>query len=130
VRPDICVVDDPHCTQNRGGIFNPSQSKKWDDLGIWQLGLSWLGNGGDGDYGLTPVAKNTAASPSDFTMSSVLTSAINTTDYFLGQFGLGIIEGKFDGQVADSFITQSVKDFGWISSYSYGYTAGAHYRTT
>ncbi|KAL2691931.1 hypothetical protein Neosp_002324 [[Neocosmospora] mangrovei] len=55
-------------------------------------------------------------------------AAVNTTSYLNGLFGLGIIQGNFNGTVADSPLTQAVKDYGWIPSYSFGYTAGAHYR--
>ncbi|KAM5348308.1 hypothetical protein ACJ41O_008132 [Fusarium nematophilum] len=60
-------------------------------------------------------------------MTKVLMAAINTTDYLNGLFGLGITQGNFSGRVAESPLTQAVKDFGWIPSYSFGYTAGAHY---
>lgn len=61
-------------------------------------------------------------------MSQVLIAAINTTDYFIGQFGLGISAGVFNDKTADSALTQAVKQFGWVPSYSYGYTAGASYK--
>lgn len=62
-------------------------------------------------------------------MSNVLIATVNTTDYLNGLLGLGITQGNFGGTVAESPLTQAVKEFGWIPSYSYGYTAGAHYRT-
>lgn len=61
-------------------------------------------------------------------MSDVLIATLNTTDYLNGLFGLGITQGNFGGTVAESPLTQAVKEFGWIPSYSFGFTAGAHYR--
>lgn len=62
------------------------------------------------------------------TMESTLMAAINTTNYLNGLFGLGIAKGTFGEEVMDSPLIQAVQTFGWIPSYSYGYTAGAHYR--
>ena len=69
-----------------------------------------------------------AITDTSLSMSGVLIAALNTTNYFDGLFGLGITQGNFGDKVAESPLTQAVKDFGWIPSYSYGYTAGAHYR--
>lgn len=62
-------------------------------------------------------------------MNDVLIASINTTDYLHGLFGLGITQGNFNGTVADSPLTQAVSQYGLIPSYSFGYTAGAHYST-
>lgn len=56
-----------------------------------------------------------------------MTAAFNTTEYYTGFFGLGITQGRFGDTVHDSPLTQAVKQFGRVPSYSYGYTAGAHY---
>ncbi|KAM0420607.1 hypothetical protein ACHAPT_011654 [Fusarium lateritium] len=61
-------------------------------------------------------------------MDRVLMAAVNTTSYLNGLFGLGITQGNFNGTVVESPLTQAVKDYGLIPSYSFGYTAGAHYR--
>ena len=61
-------------------------------------------------------------------MSKILTSALNTTDWFLGYYGLGINQGRFNGEVVKSPLTDAVENLGLIPSYSYGYTAGAYYR--
>lgn len=97
-------------------------------MGIWQLGLDYLGYGGNGQYGLDTVNAYSTITDIGFGMSNVLMSAINTTDYYLGFFGLGITQGNFGHEVAQSPLTQAVHTFGWIPSYSYGYTAGASYR--
>ncbi|KAL7805342.1 aspartic peptidase domain-containing protein [Trichoderma gracile] len=122
--------EEPHCTAARGGIYTPFASKHWSYMGIWQLGLEYLGYGGNGQYGLDTVNAYSKITDIGFGMSNVLMSAVNTTDYYLGYFGLGITQGNFGREVAQSPLTQAVHTFGWIPSYSYGFTAGASYRNT
>ncbi|EHK20346.1 uncharacterized protein TRIVIDRAFT_192926 [Trichoderma virens Gv29-8] len=128
IGPGGCLKKEPHCTAARGGIYTPFASKHWSYMGIWQLGLDYLGYGGNGQYGLDTVNAYSTITDIGFGMSNVLMSAINTTDYYLGYFGLGITQGSFGHEVAQSPLTQAVHTFGWIPSYSYGYTAGAAYR--
>ena len=97
-------------------------------MGIWGLGLDWLGYGGNGLYGLDLLESHGTDGDTLFSMQSTLTAAINTTDYFLGFFGLGITQASFGDVVAKSPLTQAVEAYGLIPSYTYGYTAGAHYR--
>ncbi|KAH7160288.1 aspartic peptidase domain-containing protein [Dactylonectria estremocensis] len=121
-----CLLNELHCISARGGVFTPSESNNWSSMGTWQLGLNYLGYGGNGDYGRDMIALG----DDSFHMSNVLIATLNTTNYLNGLFGLGITQGNFGGTVAESPLTQAVKEFGWIPSYSYGYTAGAHYRNT
>ncbi|CAM1511228.1 Fc.00g087410.m01.CDS01 [Cosmosporella sp. VM-42] len=130
VGPGGCLPKEPHCNAARGGVYTPEASKRWSSLGIWQLGLDFLGYGGNGEYGLDILRTSDATTDTSLTMSGVLIAALNTTNYFDGLFGLGITQGNFENRVADSPLTQAVKEFGWIPSYSYGYTAGAHYRNS
>lgn len=67
------------------------------------------------------------SSDTQFAMDDVITAAVNSTDYYTGFFGLGIAQGRFGDDVHESPLTQAVKQFGLIPSYSYGYTAGAYY---
>jgi hypothetical protein len=123
----IFLSDEPLCAASRGGLYNPALSSDWRPLGAWQLGLEHIGLGGNGDYGTDTVASWDPNTNLAFSMNSVLMAALNTTGYYLGFFGLGITQGTFGDQVGESPLTQAVKSFGWIPSYSYGYTAGAHY---
>ncbi|RFU74103.1 eukaryotic aspartyl protease family [Trichoderma arundinaceum] len=127
-RTDSDLIEEPHCTASRGGIYTPFASKHWSYMGIWQLGLEYLGYGGNGQYGLDTVNAYSTITDIGFGMSNVLMSTINTTDYYIGLLGLGITQGTFGHEVAQSPLTQAVHTFGWIPSYSYGYTAGASYR--
>ncbi|EQL01006.1 Eukaryotic aspartyl protease family protein [Ophiocordyceps sinensis CO18] len=125
-----CVGKESHCTTSRGGTYDPNKSKHWSTMGLWQLGLQTFGYNDNGEYGLDTVNAYSPITNIAFGMSNVLLAAINTTNPYLGFFGLGIQQGRFGDIVADSPLTQAVKSFGWTPSYSYGYTAGAHYRNT
>ncbi|RDA85300.1 putative aspartyl protease [Ophiocordyceps camponoti-leonardi (nom. inval.)] len=125
-----CAPNDPRCSNARGGLYSPKKSKHWNPIGLWQLGLTYFGYNDNGEYGLDAVNAYSPITNIAFGMSNVLMAAINTTSPYLGLFGVGIQQGRFGDLVADSPITQAVKTFGWIPSYSYGYTAGAHYRNT
>ena len=98
-------------------------------MGRWQLGLDYLGLPGSGDYGLETVASASDITNKGFSMNSVITAAVNTTNIYMGMLGLGIVEGSFGNNVAESPLTQAVKTFGLVPTYSYGYTAGAYYGT-
>ncbi|KAF7546895.1 hypothetical protein G7Z17_g8114 [Cylindrodendrum hubeiense] len=121
-----CLPNELHCISARGGVFTPEESAHWSPLGIWQLGLDYLGYGGNGQYGQDIIT----VGYDSFHMSNVLIATLNTTNYLNGLFGLGITQGNFGGTVAESPLTQAVKEFGWIPSYSFGFTAGAHYRNS
>ncbi|OAA68952.1 Peptidase aspartic, catalytic [Cordyceps fumosorosea ARSEF 2679] len=128
VGPGGCQSKEPHCPTARGGIYTPANSKRWTSWGQYFLGLEYLGYGGNGAYGLDNINSWSPFTNIAFGMSDVLIAAYNTTDYFTGLFGLGISQGRFKGNIGESALTQAVKTFGWIPSYSYGYTAGASYK--
>ncbi|KND87875.1 Candidapepsin [Tolypocladium ophioglossoides CBS 100239] len=130
IGPGGCLEKEPYCAAARGGIYSPTKSKHWSPMGLWQLGLQYLGYRANGEYGLDTINAYSPITDIGFGMSNVLMAAINTTSPYLGFFGLGIEPGRFGNMVADSPLTQAVKTFGWIPSYSYGFTAGAHYRNT
>ncbi|CAG7564808.1 unnamed protein product [Fusarium equiseti] len=128
VGPGGCLPKEPHCSAARGGIYDAEESTDWTSLGTWQLGLSYLGYGGNGNYGRDLINTQSPLTSEPFTMDGVLIASINTTQYLTGLFGLGITQGNFNGTVAESPMTQAVSEYGLIPSYSFGYTAGAHYR--
>lgn len=108
-------------------MYNPWDSVSWQDLGLWELGLDWLGYGGNGDYGLETVAFTTTTSRIVTSVDSVLMSTINDTDYYQGFLGVGNTNGNFNGKVGYPLITQLAGVYDKIPSQSYGYTAGAYY---
>lgn len=121
-------LDDPTCTNARGGVFAPGSSAHWSEIGTWQLPLNYPGYEANGEYGKDKINAHSSISDIDFPMDNVLVSAINTTDYFNGYFGLGISKANFSDEVEEPPLVQAVKSFGRIPSYTYGYTAGASYR--
>ncbi|KAF4344600.1 hypothetical protein FBEOM_1442 [Fusarium beomiforme] len=128
IGPGGCLPKEPHCIAARGGIYNSQESRDSSPLGTWQLGLSYLGYDGNGDYGRDVISMQSPVSDETYTMDGVLIATINTTNYLNGLFGLGITQSNFNGTVADSPLTQAVGTYGLIPSYSFGYTAGAYYR--
>lgn len=108
-------------------MFVPGDSKTWESLGAWQLGLSDLPYGGNGDYGLESLAFTDTLHGVSTAVKSALVAAINDTDYYLGYIGVGIDQGRFGKNVTNPLITQLAETYGVIPSHSYGYTAGANY---
>ncbi|WYZ45322.1 hypothetical protein EsH8_VIII_000638 [Colletotrichum jinshuiense] len=124
-----CLAKEPLCNTARGNVFTIADSSSWSPLGAWQLGLDYLGYGGNGDYGLDTLS-TTLLTGDEMSMDNIVTASVNSTDYYLGFLGLGITKGSFGNKVAESPLTQAVKNYGWIPSYSFGYTAGAYYKGT
>lgn len=56
------------------------------------------------------------------------TGLVNTTQYLLGYFGVGVVPGSFGSSLPLSAISGLVEREGVIPSHSYGFTAGAKYR--
>ncbi|EKD17431.1 uncharacterized protein L3040_005033 [Drepanopeziza brunnea f. sp. 'multigermtubi'] len=126
-----CGPGDTQCVFTRGGTFAPSKSSTWKDQGLYELGASQqLGNNGVGLYGLDTLTFG----GSGVTISSAIIGAFNGTgpihgaSYLLGFFGVGIIPGAFNNIAPLSAVSALVEEVGAIPSYSWGYTAGAHYR--
>ncbi|KAI1763650.1 acid protease [Hypoxylon sp. FL1150] len=115
------------CTSARGGVFDTSASQSWSPLGAWQLGLDYLGLGGNGDYGMETVVVYDSVRRWQTSFNKQVVAGINETGYYTGFFGLGITPGRFNDVVAQSPITALVEQSGVIPSHSYGYTAGAYY---
>lgn len=63
-------------------------------------------------------------------LNNSVIARINTTDYWLGYLGLGVVSGAFPklGQVNSTLLNLGPVHEGITQSLSYGYTAGAVYR--
>lgn len=125
-------AEQPICSSARGGIYKPHASTHWSGLGTYHLGLPHLDIRANGEYGLDTL--NAWSPPNDIAwgMSNVLIAATNATDPYQGMFGLAIFDTNFkinNNTALESPMQQAVHRFGWIPSYTYAYTAGAHYRT-
>ena len=113
------------CQESRGGIFQSNQSSTWTDIGYYELGFDpQLGDSGDAGYGLDFVDLSDQTN-----VPGQVVGVINTTEYWLGQLGLGVQASRFTG-TADrlTFLSSLVQNQSVIPSHSYGYTAGAYYR--
>lgn len=108
-------------------MYNAANSSSWKPLGAWQLGLSDVGDGGNGDYGTETVAFGPPDSQKAVTVDSALVAGINDTHYYVGYVGVGPSLGNFSNTLVNPLISQLVETMGVIPSHSYGYTAGASY---
>ncbi|KAI1377667.1 acid protease [Hypoxylon crocopeplum] len=130
---EIWVVENGGCSPNslcaeaRGGVYNLSASSSWSPLGAWQLGLEYLGLGGNGDYAMETVVVYDSVRRWQTSFNKQVVAGFNETGYYTGFFGLGITPGRFNNVVAQSPIAALVEQDGTIPSHSYGYTAGAYY---
>ncbi|KAF4123774.1 Eukaryotic aspartyl protease [Geosmithia morbida] len=129
VGPGGCTANEPRCASHRGSLFDPSRSSRWEALGIWQLSLQYLGIKANGEYGMDTVyIDSDALDGGELALENTLTAVINTTNPYLGLFGLGINQASFDSDVITTPLISAVQESKLIPSYSYGFTAGAHYR--
>ena len=113
------------CVSKRGGIFKANESSTWTSIGPYALNFQpTLGVAGSADYGLDTIAIGDAISVPD-----QIVGVMNSTEFLLGSLGLGIIPSNFSSNKNQAtFLTSMVENQSAIPSYSYGYTAGAHYR--
>lgn len=133
VSNDGCPTGSSDCQSVRGGVFEPENSTSWKAEGYFEFGVDLaLGNTGYAEYGLDTIEFGTTGVSLTNAIIGTFndTGTVNTTQNFLGFFGLGIVPGSFDNVVTLSAISDLVEKKGAIPSHSYGYTAGASYRTS
>ena len=112
------------CLTKRGGVFQSNESSTWADQGPFTLGLDpQLGFSGNAIYGFDNISLSDSVS-----VPSQVVGVINTTEYWLGFFGLGVEPTNFTSADKPTFLDSMVEDMSLIPSHSYGYTAGAYYR--
>ncbi|KAL3427348.1 eukaryotic aspartyl protease [Phlyctema vagabunda] len=113
------------CASMRGGLFNTTESSSWQTEGFYDFQMdARLGFSGYGFYGWDAITFGTTG----VTLPSTIIASVNTTEYWNGFFGVGIVPGNFTSAVAISPISGLVETEGVIPSHSYGYTAGAKYQ--
>ena len=117
------------CPKHRGGTFDIQSSTTWESLGDWQLSFPYTDVEANGNYGLDTLVVRDSLTEGLVSLDEAVIATFNSTEYYSGFLGLGIISGEFNGHVSDSPFSQMVAEFGWFSSYTYGYTAGAYYST-
>lgn len=137
--PEGCTPDDPsNCGSLRGVLpmnqtpstgFETNQSSTWKVLGIYQLDTETsLNLTGNGEYGLDTVSLG--QDPTSLALTQQLVAGVATKDYYLGELGLGPKPASLSGinDSIPSFMT-NLADQNLIPSLSFGYTAGAKYRS-
>ncbi|TVY36337.1 hypothetical protein LSUB1_G006371, partial [Lachnellula subtilissima] len=125
VGPAGCSDNNAICIQARGGTYNLSKSSTYRDQGLFNLGVDTrLGGQGYADYGFDQLTFGSTG----VTLNSTIIGSINATEYFLGEFGLGVVPGDFNNVSSLAAISGLVEKNGAIPSHSYGYTAGATYQ--
>lgn len=123
------------CPELRGGLFDVNASSTWKDKGIYVLGTElnlpdYTGDYVNGDYGFDALGLGPINDPSIRFRSQTI-SAIATKSFFLGSLGISSQRTNFS-TFTDSNIPllTSLKESNTTNSLSYGYTAGAKYRTS
>lgn len=112
------------CADNRGGLFAANESSTWNELGPYELDFDGaLGIGQVADYGFDSIALNEAVS-----VPSQVIAVQNSTEFWTGNLGLGVIPLNFTENLENTFLSSLVENASAIPSHSYGYTAGAFYR--
>lgn len=105
-------------------MFSKNLSTTREEQGFYGLGLDpQLGFGGSADYLFDSIALSDQIS-----VPSQVIGVTNTTEYWLGLFGLGIKPSNFTNVEKKTFLASMVENQSLIPSHSYGYTAGAYYR--
>ncbi len=129
-----CTSQDPsNCAASRGHTFNPNTTTTWKDQGLYGLGaetnLPYTSNFDDGDYGFDTLGLGYSGSGGP-ALDHQVVATVATKDFYLGNLGLTprpVNFSSFDNP-SPSFLT-SLRNQSLIPSLSYGYNAGAQYRT-
>lgn len=112
------------CENKRGGLFAANESKTWNNLGFYELGFDVdLGISQVADYGFDSIALS-----EDVAVPSQIIALQNSTEFWTGNLGLGIIPSNFTEQETPTFLSSLVQNVSVVPSHSYGYTTGAYYR--
>lgn len=112
------------CEDKRGGLFAANESKTWSNLGFYELGFDVnLGISQVADYGYDNIALN-----EDIVSPSQTIALQNSTEFWTGNLGLGIIPSNFTEVEIPTFLSSLVQNLSAVPSHSYGYSAGANYR--
>jgi len=139
LNPQGCTPEDPvDCPYQRGTLpyhgvnstgFQSNESTTWRDIGLYTLDAleEQLGYSGNGLYGFDTVAIGNGSDA--LKMDSQVVASIADKSYFLGEFGIGPKAINFTtfADPIPNFLANLVSQ-SRISSFSFGYTAGAAYR--
>ncbi|KAF1976707.1 acid protease [Bimuria novae-zelandiae CBS 107.79] len=111
--------------------FQSNFSSTWENIGLFELGQNaFLGFSGNGAFGYDTVGLVRGDASQTVQIDHQPVTAYASPDFWLGEIGLGnrgMNLGQHDHPA--SFLT-NLKEAGGIPSRSFGYTAGAPYRST
>ena len=131
ILPQGCIPTDPaDCGNNRGALFLPNESTTWKDQGLYTLESEKnLGFDDNGDFGYDTLTLGLPGTGAPALEKQVL-AGIAAKDFYVGLWGLGPRPTNFTtlDNPYPSLMT-NLKENQFIPSISYGYTAGAQYRT-
>jgi hypothetical protein len=134
VLSDGCPPDSENtaCSTTRGGLFEKNQSSTWEDKG--EYGLLYeqnLGIAGQGDVGLDNISLGFAGShASNVSLKGQLVAGITTPNFWLATWGIRPAETNLttiDNPFPSALFV--LKEENIIQSLSWGYTAGAYWRS-
>ena len=128
VAPSGCLPSDPPgCEDDRGGIFNVNKSRSWEKKGSYDLynerNLNYSGVGAFG-FDTISLGFNNSGAP---ILTHQIAASFGTLDFFLGTWGIrpGTTNlTDFNDPIPNWIL--NLKSQGFISSLSWGYTAGCH----
>ena len=128
--------DPPYCSDVRGGLFNPNLSSTWSSIGSFGLGMPQedvVGfDGINASFG-SDIAKFGFLSdilPAVVPKTHQIMEGIATKDVFVGMIGLSPHPMNLSAMNSSSqSLLASLKNQSMIPSLSWGYTAGATYRS-
>ncbi|KAF1986589.1 acid protease, partial [Aulographum hederae CBS 113979] len=139
--PEGCTSNDPsNCAETRGAEpfngatslgFLKNESTTWQEIGLYGLsleeGLNYTANG---IYGYDTVGLGTPQGAGYKSWGHQVVAGIADKDFYMGILGLGTMYPSFSSSddPIPPFLTHLRQD-GSIPSLSYGYTAGASYRS-
>jgi Eukaryotic aspartyl protease len=132
VLPQACGHSGSTCATDRGGIFTTNQSSTWEDKGFFQLPLNpehYLPFSGAADFGFDNVTLNWQGY-GGMTLGHQVVAGYITEDFYVGSLGLSPLSvniTSFNDQYPS--LVGTLKAEGHIPSTSWGYTAGASYRS-
>ena len=132
VLPDGCghASNQNACEQDRGGFFNEKASTSFDRKGLYDLWVGrTLGLYGDANYGYDTVAIERDGGGA-LALKNTIVGGFAVEDFYMGIFGINPKPTNFTSynDQSQSYMTL-LKEQGYIPSVSFGYTAGAPYRS-
>ena len=120
------------CVDVRGGLYSFANSSSWTNKGFFELGPNEvnLGYNVSAEYGMDTVSLGFSNATGGPTLQGQVVAGYEKFRYYVGSFGLSNQPTNFSS-LSDSHpsFLASLRSQDLIPSLSWGYTAGAHYRT-